>query len=254
MYYFDDGDRIVDSVSLDFDFDGINFDPIFEGDCKVTGVIDLEANTQSVYGLQLWIQEHDNTDNDSSKWSESKPLNVLWDDIAFEINICESGKELDFDVDNSLAFEFDYCIDGNCFSTFKQDWFDNEELIVQEARHCTWTDMPISIDYDTMEPSIVNTATWSPTNNSTTYNADPTLITFEIGNWVSPTGTILVEPQHTIINGTGTNSTHFITINNVNANSTFAFGSTLNFINVNSYGENIGNQISQAVTTTQVCD
>ncbi|MBI1663947.1 MAG: hypothetical protein IS860_10815 [Nitrosopumilus sp.] len=254
VYYVADSDRTIDNHSRDFDFDGIDFDPIFEGDCKVTGDISLESNTESEYKLQMWIQEHDNTSEESSKWSWTKDRGVYSPDTkSFSINVCESGKTLDFDVDNSLAFEFDYCVNGNCNGNDKQDWFNNWELKVQEPRHCTWTDMPDSLNYGTVNNGDTGTATWNPSNNSTTYNADPTAVEFTIGNWINSTGSTVVDADNTSVNGTNTDNTDTIALSSVSANPTFAFSSTLNYITIGDLIRNIGESFRQTVTVTPVC-
>ena len=255
VYYVDDSDITYDTLNYDFDFDGIDFDPIFEGDCKVTGDILLESNTTFEYKLQMWIQEHDNTSEESSKWSWTKDSGVYSPDTKyFSINVCESGKTLDFDVDNSLAFEFDYCINGNCNGDGKQDWFDNWELKVQEPRHCTWTDMPGSLNYDAASLNQIGTVTWNPTNNSATYNADPTTVEFSIGAWVDTSNRIAVNAEHTSIDGNYVDANDIITVSNVGADHTFTFSTTLDFISANLYAQNIGKNLSQTVTVAAVCD
>ena len=240
----DDGD--YEFSNIDYDFDKIVFDPIFEGDDRVTGYLDLHSNTQSTYRIELDIEEHDGYPD--SHHTYINPFNSYAPDKDyFDIDI----SNLSFDTVDELRFDLKY--DVNNIDGFDSDIFTNEDIPIQEPRHCTWTDMPGSLNYDTVNNGDTGTATWNPSNNSTTYNADPTTVEFTIGNWINSTGSTVVDADNTSVNGTNTDNTDTIALSSVSANSTFAFSSTLNYITIGDLIRNIGESFTQTVTVTPVC-
>ena len=240
----DDGD--YEFSNMDYDFDKIVFDPIFEGDDRVTGYLDLRSNTQSTYRIELDIEEYDGYP-DSHHTYINPFYSYAPDKDYFDIDI----SNLSFDTVDELRFDLKY--DVNNIDGFDSDIFTNEDIPIQEPRHCTWTDMPDSLNYGTVNNGDTGTATWNPSNNSTTYNADPTTVEFTIGNWINSTGSTVVDADNTSVNGTNTDNTDTIALSSVSANSTFAFSSTLNYITIGDLIRNIGESFTQTVTVTPVC-
>ena len=240
----DDGD--YEFSNRDYDFSKVVFDPIFEGDDRVTGYLDLRSNTESAYRIVLDIEEHDGFP-DSHHTFENPIHSYAPDKDYFDIDI----SNLSFDTVDELRFDVNYDIDN--IAGFDSYPFTNEDIPIQEPRHCTWTDMPGSLNYGTVNNGDTGTATWNPSNNSTTYNADPTTVEFTIGNWINSTGSTVVDADNTSVNGTNTDNTDTIALSSVSANSTFAFSSTLNYITIGDLIRNIGESFTQTVTVTPVC-
>ncbi|MCE2507573.1 MAG: hypothetical protein J4F36_14125 [Nitrosopumilaceae archaeon] len=241
----DDGDYEFSNRTLDFS--KVVFDPIFEGDDRVTGYLDLRSNTASAYRIVLDIEEHDGSPD--SHHTFVNPLNGDPPDRDyFDIDI----SNLSFDTVDQLRFDVNYDI-GNV-AGFDRYPFTNEDIPIQEPRHCTWTDMPGSLNYDAASLNQIGTVTWNPTNNSATYNADPTTVEFSIGAWVDTSNRIAVNAEHTSIDGNYVDANDIITVSNVGADHTFTFSTILDFISANLYAQNIGKNLSQTVTVAAVCD
>ncbi len=240
----DDGD--YEFKNKIYDLNKVVFDPIFEGDDRVTGYLDLRSNTESAYRIVLDIEEHDGFP-DSHHTFENSIYSYAPDKDYFDIDI----SNLSFDTVDELRFDVNYDL-GN-IAGFDGYPFINEDIPIQEPRHCTWTDMPGSLNYGIVNNGDTGTATWNPSNNSTTYNADPTTVEFTIGNWINSTGSTVVDADNTSVNGTNTDNTDTIALSSVSANSTFAFSSTLNYITIGDLIRNIGESFTQTVTVTPVC-